>query len=158
MRRKKQAWKANDVFAVSLKDGEYGIGHVLDLQMSNVVRVAIYNLKVKDYSTVQWDTAIKFENVIALLATTKEQLDYGVWKIIHELDYNIPKEIFPNEQFRKSGWIGAKIYDAALIEKFINAYHGLIFWDSWPDPNYLDKYLINIEKKPKKLMLKPIES
>ena len=38
MAKKKISWQNGDVFSVKLKDGTYTIGHILDLQMKNVVR------------------------------------------------------------------------------------------------------------------------
>jgi hypothetical protein len=41
-----------------------------------------------------------------------------------------------------------------LAEDFLNAFYGLTAWDDWFDPNYLDEFLFDITKKPKKLIFK----
>jgi hypothetical protein len=38
--------------------------------------------------------------------------------------------------------------------EFAEAFRGLIPWDDWADPNYLDKLLISPDLKPKKLRYK----
>ena len=84
---------------------------------------------------------------------SKEQLDFGVWRIIGGFEICVDNEMFPNEEYRKADWVGAKIYDASLVEDFLNAYHKIIPWDDWADPNYLDKFLLDLDKKPKDLWL-----
>jgi hypothetical protein len=43
--------------------------------------------------------------------------------------------------------------NAALAEDFLNAFYALIPWDNYYIPEYLDKYLIDISKKPKNIIL-----
>jgi len=47
-----------------------------------------------------------------------------------------------------------KIVGSANIAEFLNAYYGLVPWDDWADPNYLDKLLISPDKKPKNIIFK----
>ncbi len=153
MPKKRIVWNIGDVFAVKLSNDLYCIGQILDLQMKNVVRCAFFN---ESYSTSELSVnkLCSTENLISLVATTKEQLDYGIWEIIGNKNVEISKEKYPNEQYRDKGWIGAKIYDAAIVETFLEAYYGLIPWDSWADPQYFDKLLIDTSKKPDGLLYK----
>ena len=145
-------WKFGDVFLVPLKKNLLGVGQVLDLQMPNIVRCALYNETVNDKEEFNLEASCSSANLISLVASSREQLDFGTWKIIGNKDIKIRKKDFPNEKFRGS-WIGAKHYDATLLEDFLKAYHKIIPWDDWFNPNYLDEFLIDLSKKPKELIL-----
>lgn len=156
MAKKKVDWKFGDVFLVPLKNGLLGVGQVLDLQMPNIIRCALYNETVQNADDFNLNESCSISNLISLIASSREQLDFGIWKIVGNKEMPISKKDFPNEKFRGS-WIGAKHYDASLLEDFLNAYHKLIPWDDWFHPNYLDEFLIDLSKKPKELLLiKPV--
>jgi len=152
-KKKRINWTAGDVFLIPLKNGKYCVGHVLDQNMTNTVRVALYDevLDMSDKSDIE--NLCNVDNLISLIEVTREQLDFGIWKIIGNKMTDIPISRYPNEQYRSSKWVGSSIQDAALAEDFVNAFYSLIPWDDWYNPNYLDKYLIDISKKPKNLIL-----
>jgi hypothetical protein len=66
----------------------------------------------------------------------------------------VARSDFPYEHLRKSGWVGAKIRGAGVVEEFINAFYGLLPWDSRYDPEYFDKLLISPAKRPSRLIFK----
>jgi hypothetical protein len=150
MTKKKISWQNGDVFSVKLKDGTYTIGQILDLQMKNVVRCALFDERNINQPEAIMNFNVK--NLISLVATTREQLDFGVWKILGNKKIEIPIDDFPNEKFRSNDWVGAKVYDAAIVEEFLDAFYALVPWDEWADPNYLDKLLIDKTKKPDRLI------
>lgn len=152
-RRKKIDWQIGDVFAVPLKDGRFSIGQALNQSMPNTVRVALYNEVLDAIDNLVPDNLCQVKNLISLIEVTKDQLDYGVWRIIGNKAVTIQLEDQPNEQYRIKRWVGASFHDAALAEDFLNAYNRLIPWDDWYNPNYLDGYLVDISKKPKNLVL-----
>ena len=143
----------NDVFAIPLNNGQYAIGHILDQHMVNTVRIALYS-EVTENLEIDLASLTDDKNLISLIEVTREQLDYGVWKIIGNKQTSIPIEKYANEEFRTNNWINSVVRDAALAEDFINSFHGLLPWDDWYDPNYLDRYLIYPSKKPSNLMYK----
>ena len=98
------------------------------------------------------NVSCNLKNLISLVATTREQLDFEVWKILGNKKIEIPKDDYPNEKFRNNGWIGSKIYDAAVVEEFLDAFYALVPWDNWADPTYLDKLLVDKTKRPNKLI------
>jgi hypothetical protein len=151
-KKKKQAFNNGDIFLVPLKNGEQVIGQVLDMQMINVVRCAFFAEKYTSDDIISLNVGSN-KNLISLVAITKEQLEFGVWKVIGNKNVGIPLDQYPNEQFRSNGWIGAKIYDAAILEDFLNAFYRLMPWDDWADPYYLDKLLVDKSKKPDNLLL-----
>jgi hypothetical protein len=152
-RRRKIKWQMGDVFAVPLKDGRFSMGQTLGRSMPNSVRIALYNEVSDSVEGLTIENLCRPENLISLIEVTKEQLDYGVWKIIGNKAIAIPQEDQPNEKYRALRWIGASFYDAGLAEDFLNAYNALLPWDKWYDPNFLDELLVDISKKPKNLIL-----
>lgn len=151
-KKKEIKWGNGDVFAVPLLDGSFVMGQVLDLQMKNVVRVALFNNKTININEATIDNCCKSQDLISLITCTIDKLDNNSWGIIGNKAIEIPFSLFPNEQFRNKGWVGAKTYGSAILEKFLNAFYGLVPWDDLADPFYLDKLLFNQSKKPSDLV------
>lgn len=153
-KKKKKKWRFGDVFLVPLKNGKYGIGQVLDLQMPNIVRIVLFNEVTNSLEDFNLEQSCSIKNLISLVASSREQLDYDIWQLMGNKCIEVSKKDFPNEEFRRKNWIGAKHYDAALIEDFLNSFHALLPWDDWFNPNYLDEFLIDLSKKPINLIYK----
>jgi hypothetical protein len=151
-RKKRVEIKSGDVFVIPLSNGKFAVGQVLDMGMTNTARIALFDEVIE--TTFEPDTKSLCETgkLISLIQVTREQLDYGVWKIITNKEVLIPLEKYPNEVFRERNWIGATIHDAAIAEDFVHAFFTLAPWDDWFDPNYLDKFLVDQSKKPKVLI------
>ena len=100
------------------------------------------------------DEEIHFDrgNIISIITTSKEALEYGVWTIIGNRGILVNKSDRPWEEYRNSNWIGLETFDPALVEDFLNAFFGLMPWDDWADPNFLNSFLIDLTKKPKDLI------
>ncbi|HTA81480.1 MAG TPA: Imm26 family immunity protein [Bacteroidia bacterium] len=152
-RNKKIQWAFGDIFIVPLINNKYCVGQALDLMMPNVVRCAFFNEIVDDVNKINLSNLTYPDDLISLIAVSREQLDYGAWKIIGNKRITIPEKAFPNQQYKSARWVGAKIYDAALAEDFLNAFFALIPWDDWHNPNYLDSFLVDMSKKPNNLIL-----
>jgi hypothetical protein len=152
MKMKRQQWDVSDIFLIRQRDGLWSASQVLDRLMPNVVSCAFYDQRVSD----QGDLSLPLPSsaLVALVSVTREGLDSGAWKVVGNAPIGVERRRWPNEQFRSVGWIGAKMYDAAIIEDFLNAFHGLAPWDDWKDPNYLDRLLVSPEKKPAHLIYK----
>ena len=153
MAKKKVKWNEGDLFLVPQKDKNYSVGVILDLMMPNVVRCALFDERVSS-TNIDPDEYAEKKNLISLIAISREQLDYGVWPIIGKSRFQLEKSKYPNEQYRNKGWVGAKTYDAALIEDFLDAFNKLTPWDDWYKPDYLDGFLISPAKKPSGLLYK----
>jgi len=154
-RKKKINWQNGDVFLITLNNGNSAVGQTLDLMMPNIVRIAIFVdvIKADSGTHISLDTLhLDKSNAISLVACTREQLDYGVWKIIGNSKIKIGVNDFPNENFRAQDWVGAGMYDASVIESFVNAYNALTPWDDWHKPDVLDALLIDKAKKPDNLI------
>lgn len=99
MKIKKVNWLPNDVFAIPLTSNHYATGHVLDQRMVNSVRIALYKGRVDKLEILNPDEPLTSEDLISLIEVTREQLDYGVWKVIGHVTSTIPAKLYPNEQF-----------------------------------------------------------
>jgi len=153
MAKPNQAWGPGDVFLVPQKDGVCSVGQVLCEMMKNVVSCAFYDIRVP-CADAHGYFDLGNDRAIASLSVTKEQLDFGVWKVVGHQAVGLPREAWPNEECRANRWVGAKFYDAAIAESLLNAYNGLIPWDKYKAPEYLDNLLVNPDRKPKHLLYK----
>jgi len=149
---KKRAWAPGDVFAVPQRDGICSLGQVITLMMQNVVSCAFYDIRV-DCEVSSSGSELPTSRLVSALSVSREQLDYGVWKIIGNQKVVLDEQLWPNEEFRANGWIGARIYDATIAESLLNAFYGLIPWDRYKDPEYLDKLLAYPDRRPKNVVL-----
>ncbi len=152
-RRTTQRWHPGDVFAVKQQDGVCTVGQILELMMRNVVSCAFYDIRI-----ACTDAAVPFhltdDVLIAALSVSREQLDYGKWKVIGHQTIALDSLVWPNEVCRDQLWVGAVVYDATIAEELLDAYNGLVPWDDWHDPEYLDKLLAAPERKPKHVLYK----
>jgi hypothetical protein len=153
-RRKKTQWQLGDVFAIELNNKKYAIGHVLDQRMPNTIRIALYDEVLDNLENANLKMLCQDADLISLIEVTKEQIDFGVWKIIGNKTNKIPISRYPNEQFRNLKWVGSEVLDAAIAEDFINAFYAMHPWDDWYDPEFYDKMLIDKSKKPRHLIYK----
>lgn len=152
-RRTKIIWKTGDIFAVPLVNNQFAIGQILGQSMVNFVRISLYDETIFELENIESTNLCNETNLISLIEVSREQLDYNVWKILGNKEVSIPLNRQPNEKYRNLNWVGAQMNDAALAEDFLNAFYALITWDNWFDPNYLDKFLVDISKKPTRLIL-----
>lgn len=86
--------------------------------------------------------------MIAVHFITPELLKKGIWKVIGHADTRTGIERIELEQLRARGFVGAKIVGSGIIQKLLEAYHGLRAWDGFHDPEYLDKLLLPSVKRP----------
>lgn len=151
--QQKQPWEAGDIFTVEQRDGVCSLGRVIDIMMKNVVSCAFYDIRAKCGEKIEIEH-LDVARLIALLSVTREQLDFGAWKVVGHSDEPVDRELWPNEEYRAQRWVGARIYDAAIVEDLLNAFNGLAPWDDWHDPEYLDKLLAAPDRKPKHVIYK----
>jgi hypothetical protein len=150
--RKQQRWDVGDVFLVRQRDGQWSAGQILDRMMPNVISCAFYDMRVAKPDALPLPLSIA--GLIAVASVTRDGLDSGEWRVVGHAPIGVERRLWPNEPFRNIGWIGAKIFDAGIFEEFLEAFHGLVPWDNWKDPDYLDRLLISPDKKPANLVYK----
>lgn len=153
-RNKKTPWAVGDIFTIKLNNGKYGVGHVLSQRMVNTIRIALYDETLDNLENINLENLCKENDLLSLIEVTKEQIDFGAWKVMGNKPTTIPVSRHANEQYRHLDWVGSNIKDAAIAEDFMNAFYGLHPWDDWYDPEYYDKMLVDKHKKPSHLIYK----
>jgi hypothetical protein len=140
-------WSAGSVFLVPLRDGTHCPGLVIAAEPSalNSVSIALFDQKDDWVGTTP---TLNIDRIFSLLLVTRDLLDSGRWPIISRQAECDLLDRDPYERIRREGFIGAKVRGSANVEEFANAFYGLLPWDDWYLPNYLDEFLLTPEKKP----------
>lgn len=149
----RQQWSIGDLFAIRLLDGTYSIGQVLDVPMPNVASCAFFDQLI-DMPKLPEPIHIAVDNIIGTASVVPAHLDRSVWKVFARAPVVLAPNQWPNEKTRNNSWVGAKVHSGAIVEDFLNAYRGLLPWDDYHDPEYLDKLLFSPSKKPTQLVYK----
>jgi hypothetical protein len=156
MARRKQSWNIGDIFTVQIKDQRFVLGQIVgrEAEVLNSVSVAFYDLRCDAIQEAQDISSLDLEKIFSILFVTRESLDSGDWQIVGSCAINIPKEWMPYEHLRSKRFVGAKVIGSGIIDEFLNAYYALVPWDDWKDPQYLDRLLLSVDKKPSRLLFK----
>lgn len=144
-------WKIDDIFTIPLGDGNEVLGQVIHfepLAMNSVI--CGFTVKLFDSD----DIDLSLSDILAVQFTTFDNLDCGVWRVVGR-GRPLPHELWAHlEKDRDTGFIGAKILGSGNIRKFLDACVGVRPWDSFADPYYFDKLLLEPSLKPKRAFLK----
>ena len=139
-KRKQSRWKPGMVYAVPLTDGSFGIAQAGEAMWTNVIYVALF---ADRYSQLPGTAPLlRRDTVVSLSATWRQALNRGEWISLTSGPQIFRKEEFPNERFAKTGYVGAKNFDADILTDFLSAYHGLLPWNVMHDPNFYDGLLL----------------
>jgi len=151
-RRDTREWTEGDLFAVTLRNGQKLLGQVLACEPAvlNSVSCALFD---QTFVTEEPPRPI-LERLFALVLTTRDLLDNGTWHVVGAADIGVPRRSFPFEHLRSKGFVGAKVIGSKNVGELANAFCGLVPWDDWADPHYLDKLLISPDKKPANVVYK----
>ncbi len=153
-RKRKVTWEFGAVFAVPLPDGTFGIGQTIAAMMTNVVYCAFTRQRVSGIGGGV--PGLLSTDVVSRVPVTREQLDYAAWPILGVAPLCCAKSDFAAEAFANRGYVGATLYDAALAEDFLAAFHALAAWDDWHEPDCLDRWLVSARAKPETLRWKDV--
>jgi hypothetical protein len=150
MRQKRQSWQVGDVFAIPTSDGQVAIGQVIGREpdMMRSATVALFDERHASPDAARLDGALIPKTVFAVLFATTNHLDSGAWPVIDRREVAVDPRRNPYEHTRSSGFVGATVTGANIVNEFVNAFYGLVPWDDWQDPNYLDSLLISKDVKP----------
>jgi hypothetical protein len=150
--KQQQSWNPGDCFLIPLKDGTFLIAQILAAETAvlNSVSCALFDQRSDGKNLDRPNPAKLFSTVL----TTRDLLDSGDWKILATVAVEVPREKFPFEALREIDFVGAKVIGSRNINEFANAFCGLVPWDDWADPAYLDRLLLSTDLKPKNLMFK----
>src|SRR6266487_6031623 len=107
--KKKQEWKVGAVFLIPQLDGGLTVAQVLDMMMPNIATCAIFDIRISSPSDCA-NFSLDRKKLIAKLATARHHLDAGAWEVVTHQKPALRQRDWPNEQFRRRGWIGAAHY------------------------------------------------
>lgn len=151
----KQKTEIGQVFLVPLDDGRCAIGQIIGVESQALNSITcIFSKETTPPIGPSGCSGIADTESIAALFTTSDLLKRGRWAVISKADVTFPKTKYPNEQYRSKGWVGAKVIGSRIVEDFLNAFHGLRYWDDWKDPKYLDGLLLPGTTRPTNVKLK----
>lgn len=147
-----QHWEPGDLFAIPLSDGRYLPGQVLAVEpeVLNSVSCALFAEPTSELDGV----TARASAPVAVLFVTRDLLDKGTWPVIGRAPLIVARECFPFEQLRDAGFVGARVVGSRNVAEFANALCGLVPWDDWADPHYLDTLLVSPDRKPKGVIYK----
>ena len=155
MARKKQAWQEGDYFSIPLADGTFVMAQVLkyEPQALNSVICAIF-IEMIEKQPSGAPRSIDENKLISVLFVTRDLLDSGVWFVFGRGPTIDPQKYIGLEDLRRKGFVGTEIIGSGNVIKLMNAFYGLIPWNSFYDPHYLDKLLVSPDRKPRTVLLK----
>jgi hypothetical protein len=135
-----QSWDQADIFALPLLDGGEGFGQVIAPEDGG----ALILLTLRTGARADVVAPIRGPDVVAILRTTATPLDDGTWPVVG-------LESLPFEQSALDPSRGpADPVDPAVVEAFLNACHGLLPWDYFPDKILFDTILAKGVERPAK--------
>jgi len=154
MSKKKREWGPGDIFVVPLEDGSYGLGQVISYEeaaMGSAV-CAFFSDRRRDIpSHIESPSE---EVLIAVLFVTRDLLDSNRWRVISNGPLLPWGKYLDLKELRRRGFIGVTIVGSFNVTTLMNAYHKLVPWNDFYDPNYLDGLLVSSDRKPANVLLK----
>jgi hypothetical protein len=150
MKRKVLTAAPGMVFGVPQKDSLLLVGQVLDLPTQGTMSIVLFNERVQTSSATQVPLSRSL-TVLSTVTTFCDGLERGYWPLIREGDeLALPQSQWPNEATRATQWVGRRIYNAKLIDDFVNACAGLVPWRLYAaTPDCFDKMLFPGVQRPK---------
>ena len=143
------------LFAVPLRDSTYALGQVVGREPALIdsVTCAFYRIRIASEPLASTAQLPSSDDLIAVHFVTKDLLTKRVWKVIGKFPVALAPELFPHEDKRSRGWVGARVIGSGIIVHFLNAYFGLEPWFQMQDPHYFDHLLLRPDMRPEGLGL-----
>lgn len=136
---KRSKWAPGMVYAVPLSDGTYGFAQAISEAMLNVIDVVI--LRTHSTSVPPVPPSIYAADVISLWATWRQDLNNGNWAALGVSLPIVEASDMPNQKLIAAGSVGVQHANGGLIQHLLNAWHGLVPWNTMHDENYFDSKL-----------------
>ncbi len=153
---RRQKLKAGDYFAIPLKNGEYGLGQILDMvECVDNATCVLFNQKFLEGTPI-----LATSNDVICAQYVVGQLLRRYFPIVQSgvVDNQLLQKYFPeHNRFKQGNIVGMTSYQTGIVEMFLNAYFGLTFWNECHNPNYYDTLLVSLDKKPLNLMYRKVE-
>jgi len=144
-----QKFNPGDIFGVPLPGDSMGIGQVLSLEPDALNSVGC----VFFAATASPSGLSGAMEPIAALLVTPDLLKSGAWPVKSQGPVFLEPEERPYEIHRASHWVGVRVTGSGVVQEFLAAYQGLVPWDAWHDPHYLDSLLLPGLERPSRVVL-----
>lgn len=142
--RRRQEWGPGSVFLLPLADGRWCVGQVIGRGILRSTWIVLFDLVVASSDV----PALTDERIFASIMVTTDLLDSGQWRVAGSAPEPGSDWLAGHVALQEAGYVGATIRGSGNVEEFVNAFYGLVPWDDWYVPNYLDAFLVSPEKKP----------
>jgi hypothetical protein len=145
------------LYAVPLCDGSYGFVQAIAAAMANVIDITVLSTRSALLPTAPPATSHK--DVIALLATWRQDLNGGYWAALGASPLIVNPDEMPNQKLIAMGTtVGIKHSSCGLVSDLLNAWHGLAPWNTMHEENYFDSKLAPGVRRPRTaIVLTPME-
>jgi hypothetical protein len=148
--KKLQVLTAGDVFAVPLPSGDgVGVGQLISEEPGalNSVLCAIFDDLLGGEAQVEAFRPSR-AHLLSVQLMTRDLLDSGKWKVCAHATPLDVSQLFPINDLRSKGYVGADVIGSRRIWELVAAYHGKSPWADFFDPLYLDGLLIPGRSRP----------
>jgi len=126
--------KVGDVFAIRLRDGTIGVGHVVAYEGRRSA-CALFAKRAHEYMGLLSELDMSLAQPLTILTITDARLRRGDWPIFSHRIIDYSNHAIPSDGRGTS-------HTSDIIEDFLEAYHGLTPWDGMYEPDYFQKKLI----------------
>jgi hypothetical protein len=154
MGKRRIKWLPGDNFLVPLEDGTYGRGQVLSYELHALNSALCAFSSIRHENVPAHLDTISEDNLIAILFVTRDLLDSGRWHVVNNGPIILWEKFVDIRRMRDKGFVGVAIEGSRIVANFLSAYHKLVPWNVYFDPEYFDKLLISPDRKPANLLLK----
>jgi hypothetical protein len=149
--KRKQKWAVGDVFAIPLSNNKYALGQIVsqEPELMKSATIALFDQSFDSIDDIDISFLCDSNKLYSVLFVTLNHIENGKWCVLGGgSTIEIETDNMPFEHTRSSGFIGAKVVGSGIVNDFVNAFFGLLPWDDWNDPQYLDSLLISADLKP----------
>ena len=120
-----------DYFRVPLLDGRFGLGQVFELPELVGETGLFCGLTSRIAAQDTQPAPFALSDVIAFCRIAPDHITSGTWPLAGFDQIPVFRGVFDYEGHRALGFPDHPVQDPAVIEAFLNAWHGLYPWDSF---------------------------
>jgi hypothetical protein len=143
------AWDQADFVALPLLDGTQSLAQIVEVRdcPPDAVYIALTLLRVTDPIP-----PLTLDDIVALLFTGTAHLANSTWPVLGFDTLPVTDTLVSYKQTKRAWQMSdtpaTMVADPVLVESFVNACHGLLPWDLFPDPAIFDRMLARKGQRP----------
>jgi hypothetical protein len=145
------AWDQADYFSIPLLDGGHGIGQIVEVAQCPP-GAAFCALSTRRGTPGQTPAPLTLDDIVSLVFIGSAHLDDGTWALLGFDTIPATDSLVSFAQTRRAWQMSdtpaTLIADPVLVEAFVNACHGLLPWDHFPDASIFDRLLARKSRRP----------